>query len=82
MKKKTACIIVAAVLAAILLLPHKTVYRDGGTRDYRAILYRVVVWNRMNEEGIYHNMDVYFFPHNRRSIDQLWEEKAEKLNLH
>ena len=75
MKKKTICVIIAAVLAVILLFPVKTVYRDGGTRDYRAILYRIVIWNRLQEDGIYHDTDVYFFPHNRGSIDQLWEEK-------
>ncbi|MBP1555892.1 MAG: hypothetical protein J6U30_07430 [Oscillospiraceae bacterium] len=67
----------AALLILVLLVPFRyEIYRDGGTREYRALLYKVVVWNRLVEDDIYCGTDFYFFPDNFRSIDDLWSEKG------
>lgn len=47
MKKKVWIPIVIVVLLAILVIPIPTgVYKDGGTREYTALTYKVVDWNR------------------------------------
>ena len=89
MKKKPIIIvsIVFAVILLVLFLPiPKGTYDDGGTRDYDALLYKIVVWNRLqcevNEDGsggetqIYHKTTVFLFPDNQKSLDELW--KIEK----
>ncbi len=89
MKKKIIIIAATVLLLLILFLPVRCVtYRDGGTKDYCALTYRVVVWNRLagrsDEDGAdeemqpYHKTSVYRFPDNFRSIDELWKLETEK----
>lgn len=48
MKKKIWIPIVIVALLAILVTPIPTgVYNDGGTREYTALTYKVVDWNRL-----------------------------------
>lgn len=51
MKKLMIKIAVTVIILLILFIPipHGT-YKDGGTKDYSALTYRVVVWNRINPE--------------------------------
>ena len=81
MKKKALPIILAAVLLlAILFIPiPKGPYRDGGTREYSALTYKIVEWNRQTVAGVYGETKVYWFPENFRSVDELWVE--EELNI-
>ena len=74
MKKKPIIIvsILFAVILLVLFLPiPKGTYDDGGTRDYDALLYKIVVWNRLqcevNEDGSGGETD------NKKSIDELWK---------
>lgn len=53
MKIKVKTIIIA-LLAVILLFPMKLYYKDGGSVEYRAILYSVTRYHRLAE-----NMDGY-----------------------
>ncbi len=91
MKKKIWLIPVIAVLllALILFLPiPQGTYDDGGTREYKALTYKIVKWNRLSviidENGqavsdTYKKTSVYWFPDNRKSISELWEmETADK----
>ena len=83
MKKKRWIPIAAAAAAALLFVPIPTGhYKDGGTRDYTALTYKIVDWNRLTGDGIYHETRAYFFPNHFRSIDSLWHmdnpEKNEK----
>lgn len=75
MKKKTWITIIAAVLVlAILFVPIPVgAMRDGGTRVYSALTYKIVDWNRLTEGSTYEKTRVYFFPDNFKSIDELWE---------
>lgn len=41
------CIVVLALL--FCLVPERQLYKDGGTVEYRALLYRVTQWHAMVE---------------------------------
>lgn len=83
MKKKLWIIIAAIAVSAILFVPIPTgQYKDGGTREYTALTYKIVNWNRLTDDGTYNKTKVYFFPNNFKSIDSLWlmeEDKVEKV---
>ena len=78
MNKKRIIIMIIVVLA-VLFIPSfpGTVFRDGGTRELKALAYKIVIWNRLTEEGTYHKTRVYFFPKNMKGIDDLWEIEME-----
>ena len=79
MKKKIWIPVIAVIAAAIMLIPIPTgIYKDGGTREYTALTYKIVVWNRLTENSTYSKTKVYFFLDNFKSIDSLWE--LEKPN--
>ena len=75
MKKKIRIVALIILILLILSIPIPGgQYRDGGTKDYKALTYRVVVWNRLLAEGFtYHKTAVFWFPNNFKSIDELWE---------
>ena len=62
MKKKIWIPVIAVIAAAIMLIPIPTgIYKDGGTREYTALTYKIVVWNRLTENSTYSKTKVYFF---------------------
>lgn len=84
MKKRIIIsLMIIIALALVLLLPILgESYDDGGTREYNALTYKIVVWNKMfvveDESGeqrsaTYQNTSVYWYPDNQKSIDELWE---------
>ena len=80
MKKKIWIPIVIVVLLAILVIPIPTgVYKDGGTREYTALTYKIVDWNRLTGDSTYDKTRVYFFPYNFKSIDGLWYYEEDKV---
>ena len=83
MKKKLIIILIIIGIIAVLFTPIPSgVYKDGGTRVYSALTYKIVDWNRLSNESIYNKTRVYFFPNNFRTIDDLWvEEFIENLNF-
>ena len=88
MKKRIIIgIIVVVLLVLFLPVPNpKGRCEDGGTRDYCALTYKIVVWNKLiaevNEDdsigavSTYHKTSVFWIPDNFKSIDELW--KIEK----
>ena len=69
-KKLVIIILVSIAILLILFVPIKFQYRDGGTVDYRALTYRVINWNKLNNDGTYYKAkDVIFFPNNFHSIE-------------
>lgn len=78
MKKKTAIGVIAAILVVILFVPIPTGrYKDGGTRVYSALTYRIVKWNRITEDGgVYEKTRVYFLADRFRSIESLWDKES------
>ena len=74
MKKKIWIPIIIVVLLLILFVPISSgVYKDGGSRSYTALTYKIVDWNRANGNAVYDETSFYFFPNNFKSIDELWE---------
>lgn len=74
MKKKLIIPLIAVFILAVLLVPVPVgVYKDGGTKVYASLTYKIVNWNRITANEIYSKKCVYFFPYNFKSIDSLWE---------
>ena len=48
--KKKICVIVVVALLVLMLIPSKMNLEDGGTKVYRAVLYTVTDWHRLNDE--------------------------------
>ena len=51
---------------------------DGGTKEYCALTYKIVVWNKIiadSEKGnsTYHKTSVFWIPDNFKNIDELWK---------
>lgn len=80
MKKKIWIpIIVTVVLLAVLFVPIPTgIYDDGGTREYTALTYKLVDWNRLTFDGKFDETKVYFFPDNFKSVSELWTQEEHK----
>lgn len=73
MKKKIWICIAGVVLLAILFVPIPSgTYKDGGTRAYSALTYRIVKWQRDTGSDVYRATRVYWLPNNFKSIDSLW----------
>ena len=68
-------------MLAILVIPIPTgIARDGGTRTYTALTYKIVDWNRITgESAVYDETKLYLFPNNFQSIDALWEQEKENV---
>lgn len=79
MKKKKWILIIVLILL-ILIIPIPTgVYKDGGTRVYSALTYKIVDWNRLTGYSTYNKTKVYFFPNNFKSIDGLWYKEKDNV---
>ena len=81
MKKKIFfTVIVVISLLAILFVPIPTgTLNDGGTRVYSALTYKIVVWNRTTDDGIYENTKVYFGEARFQDINGLWDEESQNV---
>lgn len=80
MKKRIVTItLITVLLCAILFVPIPSgVCQDGGSREFTALTYKIVKWNRLISDSIYSSNKVYFFPDNFKTIDELWD--IEKVN--
>lgn len=81
MAKKILVLILATVLLlAVLFVPiPKSPGRDGGTREYSALTYKIVDWNRLTTDGVYDATKFYWFPNNFKSIDELWTYEEQEV---
>ena len=75
MKKKIWIPVIAGILLlAVLFVPIPTgTYKDGGTKVYSALTYKIVHWKRLVDDGIYEKTKVYFLADRFRSLDNLWD---------
>lgn len=91
MKKKTRSILLIVIIATLVLfvpIPRGP-YDDGGTSEYVALTYRIVVWNRYStkydENGNavriekYNKTSIYLFPDNFKSYSELWQMELENM---
>lgn len=81
MKKKIwISLAVVLTLLIILFLPiPQAAYDDGGTREYVALTYKIVEWNKVSSSGVYHNVRIYFGEDKDKSVDELWEMECEEI---
>jgi len=80
MKKKVviAIVVTLAIVLSFLIPIPLSAYCDGGTREYAALSYKIVKWNRLTEDGTYSATRTYWGGRRWMSVDELWE--SEKHN--
>lgn len=79
MKKRFLIPIITLVLILAVLfvpIPHSA-YDDGGTREYTALTYKLVDWNRLTRDGRYEKTRIYFGKDAMLSIDELWAREEQ-----
>ena len=77
-KKKAIIILVAVILLLLIPVPNGTV-KDGGTKQFTSLTYKVVKWNRLVDvDNIYQATEFYLFPYNFLSLDRLWNSKTDR----
>lgn len=80
MKKAWIFILIAVLLLAVLFVPVPGgTLQDGGTRVYNALTYKVVDWHRAQNDRVYADTEIYWFPENFQSVDALWEKKSQSV---
>jgi len=78
--KKKLLLFVALILILFTPVP-SPVYKDGGTRAYTALTYKIVRWQRLQDSGeAFKKTKVYPVPLNFLTIDALWEKELEKID--
>ncbi len=92
-RKLITRIAVGVILFALILFVPIPIgqMKDGGTKVYRAVTYKIVVWNALYDEtvdngdgtytvafqGVFHKTSVYWFSDASKTDEELWaEEKA------
>ncbi len=89
MKKRFFLLFGIGVILIALFFPFSySSYDDGGTREYKALTYRVIAWNSLIAEtdetgsfvghSIYKNTSVFWYPDNRKSIGELWQMEMSR----
>lgn len=75
MKKVKTIIGIILIIVAVLFVPiPRTSYDDGGTKEYKALTYKVVKWHRIIDiDHIFSQTEVYWFPDNFKSVDELFD---------
>ena len=74
MKKILIPIIIIFTVLAVLFVPiPKAAFDDGGTREYVALTYKIVDWNKVSADGVYEKTCIYFGADRNKTIDELWE---------
>ncbi len=83
MKKKIWIpIVILFLLLAILFVPiPQESYDDGGTREWTALTYKLVDWNRIYDGGTFDETRIYFGSDRRKSIDALWSMEQKEAGL-
>lgn len=81
MKKKIWIpIVVAVVLLAVLFIPIPNgQMKDGGTKVYSALTYKIVDWNRLYNDGTYSATKVYFGADAWKSVDDLFAKEEPNI---
>ena len=80
MKKILLTILAAVLLLAIVFAPIPgRSFDDGGTREYCALTYKIVDWNRLTADGVYDAIKIYWFPNNFKTIDDLWANEEQEV---
>ncbi len=82
MKKKVWIPILIAIVLAVLFVPiPKDALDDGGTREYKALTYKIVDWRRLTGHGMHEKTCVYWGKDRARSLEELWEEEMRTISF-
>ncbi|MBQ7800631.1 MAG: hypothetical protein IJ370_09065 [Oscillospiraceae bacterium] len=59
-------IIAVIAVLALLLTPYVEVYKDGGTRTFTSLTYKIIIWKELPAVDGNHKTgtEIYFFPNN------------------
>ena len=80
MKRKFGIVLAIIVLLVLTIPIPISSARDGGTREYVALTYKIVKWNHLYDNGeIYDDTEIYLFPLNFKTVNELWERKMDML---
>ena len=80
MKKKIIVILIIALLVLVIPVPTTLFVKDGGTKAFTSLTYKIVSWNRVYNEGdVFNATKVYPFPLNFLSLDRLFEREQNDL---
>ena len=81
MKKKIWIpIVITVVLLVILFVPIPNgQMKDGGTKVYSALTYKIVDWNRLYNDGTYSATKVYFGADAWKSVDDLFAKEEPNI---
>ncbi|MBE6763765.1 MAG: hypothetical protein E7553_05350 [Ruminococcaceae bacterium] len=80
--KKILITIAAVVLVAALILFFpipKGTYDDGGSREYEALTYKIIRWNRLTNNGTYRKTRIYWGADKHLSPDELFAREKPYL---
>ncbi|MDO5062051.1 MAG: hypothetical protein Q4D77_02650 [Peptostreptococcaceae bacterium] len=64
MKKKKWFLLI--IVLVILFFPIYQIYKDGGTKTYTSLTYKIILWNRLDGKR---GVEIYFFPHNYHALE-------------
>lgn len=66
MKNKKIKNFALIIILVILLFPISQIYKDGGTRTYTSLTYKIIVWNRLDGKR---GVEIHFFPYNFQPLE-------------
>lgn len=67
-------LVLIALLFVVLCIPYnEVVCNDGGTKVYTSVICKIVVWNRITENGMYTHTSAYYCYNSTKTVDELWE---------
>jgi len=73
-RKKIIIVLVITLIACFIPIPTGT-YKDGGTKTYTALAYKIIKWNVLiSPENTYKSIDIYWFPDNFKSSNEFYNE--------
>jgi len=63
-------LIAVLVVLVLLLTPYVEVYKDGGTKTFTSLTYKIILWNELPAVDGNHKtgIEVYLFPNNFFSL--------------
>ena len=64
--KRRIGILFLIVILLVLLTPVSNVYKDGGTKTYTSLVYKVIVWNTLEGKR---GTELHLFPNNFHGLD-------------